>query len=283
MGKLIDRFNRLAIFDKFFILIAVLGVLFVGFLLFRKSTFVTVTVKVDEESIQYEPWRANNGSRSWFALMFYEGMKEQDGLGRTMSEVMSVRSYDTGPAVKAVYLNLNVRGVYNRASDQYTFKGVPLLVGATIDLKLDHLKVRGLVIGVEGQRDPRQKVKLQVKTKIKEESATFPGSSGTRDYVADAIVVGDEIVDSQNNVIVRVVDMLVENAVRTVVTDKGEVLIRRDPIRKDVSLTFEVNATKLGELYYMFDDIPILVGHGLPLNFSTVSVFPDVTNITVAE
>lgn len=273
------RFKRLTLFDRVLIALAVLGTAFLAYFFFRKSTYVTATIKVSEENVNWGP----TYTRSWFSQLFYEGMKEQDGLGRIMSEVVSIRSYDTGSAIKAVYLTTRLRAVYSRASNQHTFKGTPLSIGSPVRLNLDRLLVEGLVTHVEGVKDPRVRENLIVEAQVREETPTFPEASGTREYIADALKVGDEVKDSRGNVIIKVLSKRVENAKRLVTTSDGRTLIQTNSLRKDVYLTLEVNAVKIGERYFLFDDVPILIGQTIPFNTPTISIFPEITKINIGE
>jgi len=277
MRWLIRKYNTLGVFDKVLVLIAVFVISFLGYVFFRKSEFVTVTIKVGEENVHYEPWMVDTGTRAWFAQLFSQGMEETDGLGRVMAEVLSVRSYDTQPSRKAVYVTTKLNTVFSKSSNQYTFKGRPLLIGSTVKLNLDRLLVEGLITHVEGVKDARVKETIIVEAQIREETPTFPETSGTRDYIAQALIIGEEIKDSQENTIIKILDKRVENAKRVVTTSDGKVLVQTNPLRKDVFLTLEISAIKIGERYYLFDDIPILIGYGIPFNTSTLSVLPEVT------
>src|SRR3989344_4595520 len=258
MSWLTKKIKSLGVFDRIVILIGVFVVAFFGYVFFRKSEFITVTVKIGEENVNYEPWFfAENifdvgRTRVWFAQLFNEGMKEADGLGRTMAELVSIRAYDTRPSRKAVYLTVRVNAVYSRSSGNYTFKGRPLLVGSTIKLNLDNLFVEGLVTHIDGARDSREKVKLIVEARVKNETAVYPETSGTSPYIAEALTIGQEIKDSQNNIIIKIINKKVENAKRSVATSDGRMVIQTNPLRKDVYLTLEVNALKIANRYYIF-------------------------------
>ena len=275
MKKVRAAFNKLTLFDKALIIIAILGFAFFAYVFFRKATYISATIKVGEDDIRL----VGADSRVWFAQLFREGMKETDGLGRVGAEVISIYSYDTLPSRKAVYLTTNLRAVYNRASNQYTFKGVPLSVGSKIKLNLDRLLVEGLVTHIEGLANERVGVKLLVEAKLKSENSTYLETSGVEPYVADAIEKGQEIKDSQGKVIIKVVNKRDEDAKRLTTTAGGGVLVQKNPLRRDVYLALEVNAIKIGDGYYLFDDIPILIGSSIPIKTPTVSVFPEVTNI----
>lgn len=272
--------KNLTFFDKLIITLAVLGIIFFAYIFFRKSSYLTVTIKVGEENILYGPWLANIGTRVWFNQLFYEGMTEVDGIGRTKAEVLYIHSYDKLPSRKAVYMTIKLKVVYNRASNQFTFKGNKVLIGTPIRLELDSLLVEGLVTHIEGVDDPREKVTLIIEAQVREETPTFPETSGTREYVAQAIKSTEEVKDDQGNIIIKFLDTKVENAKKIVTTSDGRVIVQTNPLRKDVYLTLQVEAIKIHNRYFLFDDIPLLIGHGIPINSPTLSIWPEVTEIT---
>lgn len=281
MEKITKSLKKMTLFDKAIIFLAILGTLFFVYVFFRKSNYITVVVKVGEEEIRYLPWFAETGSRVWFSELFYEGMKEKDGLGRTNVEVLSVYSYNTTPETKAVYLTLKLKGVFSRAQNQHTYKGNPVLIGHPIKIFLDSLLVEGLVTQMEGIQDPRKKQDLTVQVKIVEENPTFPESSGVDEHVAEAIKVGDEIMDNNGETIIKIVEKRVENAKKVVTTSDGRVILQTQPLRKDVYLTLYIKAIKISDRYFVFDDEPILIGLTIPLNFSSYTLWPEVTSIKV--
>lgn len=257
--------------------VGVATLMFLAYLFFRSPTSSIIVIKVNEDDIAFNSRSVS--TRSWFSQMFYKGMKEKDGLGKATAEVLSIKSYDTSPARKAVYLTIKLNTVYNRASNQYTYRGKPMLVGSTLKLYLDNLLVEGLVTAAEGAKDPRQKVMLRVESQIRDETPVYPETSGTKPYVADALSEGQEIKDDQGNTIITILKKRVEDAKRTVITNDGRVLVQTNPLRKDVFLTLRVNANQIANRYYIFDDVPVLIGIGIPMNTSTISVWPEVTNI----
>lgn len=283
MKKFKTKLKKFSLFDRILIAIAVLGIASFAYLFFRKSSYIAVTIKVSEESIFYDPWRVETGTKTWFSQLFYQGMKEQDGLGGTTAEVLSIKSYDTLPSHKAVYLSLKIKSVFNRASNQYTFKGRPVLIGSTVRLYLDRLLVDGLVTHVEGVKDLREKETLIIEAQIQEESPVFFETSGTSKHIADALKIGEEIKDDQGNTVIKVLNKRVENAKRTVITSDGRIIVGTNPLRKDVYLTLQVEALKIHDKYFLFEDIPLLVGEEIPINSSTVSIQPEVTEIRSFE
>ena len=286
LNILIKKINllskRLHVFDWILIGLTVLTIIVFAFLFFRKSIYIVATVKVGEESVAYSSWLTGSpywndtsGTKMWFADILRVGQAEKDGLGNVKAEILDIYSYDKTQTRKTVYLTLRLNAVYNKASDSYTYKGVPVLAGSKIKLNLDNLYVEGLVLNVGGQKKPRDII--TVEAQIREENSTFLETSGTKAYLADAIKVGDEVKDNKGETLIKIIDKKVVPARKTIITSDGRVVLGYDPIRREVYLTLEVSAEKIGDRYFFLDDIPILIDQIIPINTSSVSVFPIVT------
>ena len=282
-----ERFKKnllkLTLFDKILILITVLGVAFFGYYFFRKPNYKNAVVKVSEDSVLYAPWKKDSGVSSWFEQYFQVGMREVNGLGQTTAEIENISSYDTGPTRKDLYLNVKLNSVFNRATGIYTFKGRPLIAGSTIKINFDGVYVEGLVTFVDGLNDKREKIKLKVEAQLLENNPVFSESEGVRKTLADAINIGDEVVDNRGNIVLKVVGKNMEDSRRLINTSDGRTIVSNNPYRKDVILILEAQGYKLNNRYYLFDNLPILVGQNIPFNTPYVSVFPEVTKITVLE
>jgi hypothetical protein len=232
-------------------------------------------VKITEDSILY----VRNNPQAWFVYLFKEGMRERDGLGRTSAEIEKVNYYDSGEAKKAVYLNLRLRVDYNKRSRNYLYKGKPLLIGSPIKIEFEDIITEGLVTSVEGVDDPRKDVELIVKSQIFDLNPVFPETNGVQPFLAEAINVDDKVRDSNGREVITVLEKTEEAAKKIVTNDKGEVFLRRDPVKKDVYLTLKLLVRQINDEYYLFDDIQVKIGNGIPIHTVNYSIWPVVTEI----
>ena len=277
MREIFRNIKKFKPFDWILIGLTFILVLIFAFVFFRSSSYKIVTIEVTQEStFAWEVWDAS-GSKMWFSDLFHKGMKERDGLGNVKAELLDTFSYEKTPARITVYLTTKLRVVYNRASNTYTYKGTPVLIGSKIKVNFDNLLVEGLITDIEGVSDKREKRLITVEAQIREENSTYLETSGTKAYIADAIKVGEEIKDNNGNTIIKIIDKKVEPAQRVVVTSDGRAMLRVDPVRKDIYLTLEINALKIGERYFLLNDIPIVIDYSLPINTPHLSLFPVVT------
>lgn len=275
------KLSKLSNLDKIILVVIFTGAIIFSYLFFRKSSFITVTLKIGEENTYFYPWKLYGGTRPWFGLMFKPGMQEKDGLGRISAEVINVKSYDTFPSRQAAYLTVRLKTIYNKATNQHTYKGSDILVGQIIKLNLDKIFIEGLITDVEGIKNNREEKELIIEAQLREETPTYPESSGTKDYIADAINIGDIFKDNQGNTIIEVLEKDTRNAKKAVTTSDGRVVVTENPLRKDVFLKLKAKTFLINNRYYIFDDVPVLIGELIPLNTNVLSIQPEVTNIQV--
>jgi hypothetical protein len=275
MKKILRKFGNLTLFDYLLIGLLAFGVIVFAYIFFRTPTYLTVSVKVGEESLAWGPAY----SRTWFAQLFRKGIKERDGVGRNMAEVTEVYVYPISPDRQAVYLTLRLRSTYQKASKQHIFKGKPILVGYPIKLQLDTLNVEGIVTNIEGLPDPRTDVKLKIEVRSNG-YGSFQETTGAPPAIADALRIGQTVNDSSGQVVIEIVDKKEVDAKRLTTTYDGRTVIATNPLLKDIQLTLVVNAKKINNRYFLFDDIPLAIGGQIPLILPEVNFWPEITQIT---
>jgi len=284
--------NQLKIFDIAIIAIFIFLVASLFFVLFRKQSKIQIVVKVNEESLVYQI----GGVPSWFARFFHTGMKEIDAFGRPTAEIKGVKTFYTSNKKSVVYLTIDINTIYSPSNRQYTYKGKSVSIGSTIELPLDDLLVKGLVIDVNGSTDSYTK-KIFAQARILNYDPGFPQTEGVPSYIADSINEGDVMKDSLGYPAIKIIKKTAEDAKMTVVTASGDVLLQRHPMRKDVFLDLEIWANKIGDRYYLFGDtnLPIIVSNssivlndyntieGLPFNKDNSLIWLTITKINAIQ
>lgn len=275
--------KKLTLFDKILILAALFGVFAFAIIFFRKSSYLTVTLRVGQESIYYSYWAPNSADTSGISSsidkFFYKGMSEKDGFGRVMAEVLDINSYKLVSSRSTLFLKTKLKTTYSRSNNQYSYKGTPVLIGSKITLYLDNVSVDAVVVDIDGAEDASQKKSLIIDGQIINQNQTYLETSGVDSYVADAIHVGDTVRDLQGNEVIKILSKTVRPATKTVTTSDGRIFLNPDPLRKDVFLKMEVKANVNQGKYYLFGDIPILVNEDLPVCTEIICFYPTVTAI----
>lgn len=268
--------KKLTLFDKIVIALVILGVIIFAYIFFRKTSYITVTLKVGEDNIYY-PF--GTSTTPYMQNLFYAGMKEKDGFGRIQAEVLNVKSYMLTPNNATVYLQTKLKTTYTKSNDQHSYKGTPVLVGSQLTLYLDSVSIDALVTSVGGKSNNIVKKTIIAEGKMINQNSTFLETNGIDQYIADTITVGDMEVDSQNEVAVKVLEKIVKPSTKTVVDSYGHVFTQKDPTRKDVTLKLEINATVINDKYYIFYNHPVSVGEGVPICTSKICYYPTITKI----
>lgn len=230
MLKKIKHFiKKLTLFDKLLAGLVIVGVVIFAYIFFRKSSYITVTLKVGQDSIFYSIYApktlTNTGTAPSLEEIFYKGMKEKDGIGRTTAEVLDTNSYYLQPDRVSIYLKAKLAVVYNRSNNQYLYKGAPVLIGSKISLNLDDVSVDALVTGIDGATNPTVRKTLNIAAELLYPNSTYLETSGVNAYVANGINVGDKAHDSQGNTIIEVLAKTVKPADKTTTTADGRVLV----------------------------------------------------------
>jgi hypothetical protein len=244
-------------------------VLFLAFFFFfyRKQEYVEVRMKVTDEEVLY----ARTYPKVWYANRFFKGDVEQDALGRITSEITGVETFNVASDRKAVYLDLKIKASYDSRTKLYSFKGKTLVFGTPLRFNFSQVTFDGIVTEFPGWD---KYVGYQVGTK---EVAAL--SRNIELFVATSIKNGDKIYDSNGILLAEVLEAQVRPAQKVTQTDRGELLLRLDPLYKDVVLRLRLRTkTWQGEVF-MFDDLPVKIGEAIPLNFERASIFPAITEI----
>jgi len=264
---------QLKTFDIIVIFIFVFLAVSAFLVLFRKQSEINVVVKVNEESMAYQI----GGVPNWFVQFLHVGMKEVDVFGKPMAEVKEIKTYYAADQRSVAYLVVSLKAVYSISNRQYTYKGKNILVGSTIQLPLDNLLINGLIIDIDGSIKTNLK-KISAEAKIRTIDSAFPQTEGVPPYIADSVQQGDIMKDSLGRPAIKIVKKTVEDAKMTVVTANGEVILQRQPLRKDVSLDLEIWGEKIGDRYFLFGDtnFPIIVSNNSVIlnNYNTIGGLP---------
>ena len=268
---------KLKTFDIIVVFAFVFICLCLFFVLFRKQSNISVIVKVNEESLAY----ANGGVPNWYVQFLHVGMKELDVFGRSTAEIKEIKTYFTSNQKSVVHLTIDLKAVYSLSNRQYMYKGKSVSIGSTIQLPLDNLSIKGMIIDIDGSKKNNLK-RLFVQARIISTDPVFPQTEGVSSYIAEAIKEGDVMKDSLGHPVVKIIKKIEEDAKMTVITANGDVILQKHPMRKDVSLNLEILGEKIGGRYYLFGDtdFPIIVSNSTTIvnNNSMIEGLPFYTN-----
>lgn len=247
------------------------------FFLRREQEWITLRLKVTDRDVFY----AKNNPFNFYSHAFVKGDIQFNGIGNKIAEITGVEKFIANPSSQTIYLDISIKAIYDPRSKKYSFKGRPIIFGQPFIFEFSNVKVEGIVTNFPGFLDEIdvKEYKKIVKVQIEEESRDFSDVYGVRSFIAAAINIGDEYKNSNDEVLIKVIDKEVYPAKRTVFTDSGESFIISDLQLEDVYLTLEVKVKEINKKMYALDFVPLRVGEFLPLNFDKISLRPVITDI----
>ena len=104
-------------------------------------------------------------------------------------------------------------------------------------------------------------------------------SYGVRDYIVDALHVGDEFKNSRGEVMAKIVDMTVENADFSFILPSGEVVVRKNPLWKTPTLILELTTSRVQGINYFMDVYEVRVGQTIPIFLPDITISPIITKL----
>ena len=284
--------HRLKITPIDYVLLLFIGfaALIFFFFFYRETEKITIRVKVTDRDVIY----ARTQPLSWFANRFQVGDVEKDSLGRISAEIINVESFETSKpdesglsyfsnfstiTRKVVYVDILTKAVYDSRTQTHSIKGANLAFGAPVRFNFSNIQFDGIVTEVNNNQDLYETKTVKVESKLLQPSREYSDIYGVLPEIANAVKVGDKILDSNANVLARIEEVKVTPAKRTVITDSGQAREILDPVLRDVTYTIHLRTKVFQNEYYVFDDIPVKIGSVLPLNFHHISVFPTITKL----
>jgi hypothetical protein len=229
-----------------------------------KDTYITVELLASGG----EWWWGTPPPYYWLYPRLVKGAKEYDVLKKPVVEILDI-VYQGQDNRKIAWMKARIKVKKNYRTETYTFKQQLVQVGKTITIVPNNVSVVAQVIGIEGQEslwNPEQVVVYGRLLKV-------------RQWVADAIVVGDTMKDNEENVVAVVLEKKVEQAEIVTETWLGEPLLRRDPLEFDVTVKMRIRAQRDGDMLYFNFYQPVQPGQEIDVQLSGITIKPEITEV----
>ena len=238
------------------ILVAVL--IFVGFVVVYKMVTQKNEVVYAQIKVSQGMWWVNTAKPgSWMLQAIQKGDVERNVVGKSIAEVIEVRSYPWwGSEQFDIYITVKLSVDKNNRTGKYAYNRSSIAVGAPITFDLDKITVSGTIIALSDKPLERS-----LKPKIITLQKAF-----AEDWEYEAIAIGDSYNDGVDTVF-EVLDKNYSDAT-SVYSNLGrkEVLSTANPITIKVNvkiLVDEINGT------FLFREMPIKLGRTLNIQTST--------------
>lgn len=235
----------------------------------RKSQYVEITLRVSEQE-QLKPMWSNN-SPEWYISYLKEGLETKDLLGKVNARVENVYYYPTFGLDHTVYIKLKLRSTYNKTNDQYSYNGLPLLIGSYHELKVGNVSIAGIIHSIGDSQSEKYKkylVRGILETKYNggnlfEAETSF---EGIKNFLALKIEEGLVVVDSKENEIAKITKVKKSLARRQFISGSRLISVI-DPERKKIELEVELTTKKVNNRYLYRERSSIFVNALIDLNF----------------
>lgn len=263
----------------FFLLLSI-----AAFFFLRSGEYVTVKLRITQSDglKNYLVW---DMPPLWYTQILKPGMGEQDFFGRSMIEIKNVLTSFPEDNEELVYVELKIKAIYNKRTKQYSYNGVPLLIGSYHRFKLSGLQIPGVIHSVGDLGSNNFETKKYTLTGFLDprnnEGSVYNFTNkivdlvrfdGVPIYISKLLYKGLQMKDDQGKIYAEIIDVK-KGAARKYIIDRDKEISIIDPEREKVELTVEINATMINGRPYFKDDVKrMTVGNTLFLDFNDFGV-----------
>jgi len=252
-------------FFVLFTIIICLAVFVKSFLI--KDTYIEVELLVSGG----EWWWDTTHPPYWLGDPIVDGAVEYTIQGKKQVELLDVQKFNEG-SKKTVYIKARLLATVNKWTKKYRYKQNPLEVGATLLLSPNNVQLYANVIGLQGITPERKHTKRTVTLKWYN---VYP-------WQADAISIGDKMISSDKDTWATILTKVVTNAEKIILAGfpQGNVVIgTTDPLRRDVTLTAEIQTTQAtnSEVFAYYQ--PVKIGDILIINLPKIIITPLIVDL----
>lgn len=249
------------------------------FYLFRKKQYVTVTLKVSNNSIfNYGVAPEYNLPKADYLKAIQPGLVAKGELGIAEAEILDVYSYDFNSEDKVLFATVRLNAAYSSRSGQYTYRELPVVIGSHLKINFPNLLVEGLVIDINNQYQDDNEETIIFDAEVIRNDINFPGTTGAPKFIAEALSIGDKVFDHQGRVMAEIIDKQVSLADQLSYNDRGIAILTKNPLRDKIKLRVKAKVRKVnGELWF-YELSRIQVDKWIPLMFDNISIYPVITS-----
>ncbi len=257
-------FGKVDIFKPLFLLIFLTLAFFILRVLLQKDQFVTVELYASGG----EWWFNNPEPPYWLADPIKKGYIEYDPQGGKLVEILETQKFEINGR-KMLWIKAKLKVVRNTKAQQFRFRREPLQIGSLIYVSPNNTRIYCSVLSID--EEGVQKVESE-KTVTLKQYAVYP-------WQADTITVGDTLKNDQGTPIAEILDKTVDIADITTTDDKGNTHVRKDPLRRNVTVKIKIKTqVSTGREYFSYFQ-PLKIGFNLQIPFDRIDVIGAIVNI----
>ncbi len=238
-----------------------------AFFFLRRSNYVTLTLRISE-SDSYGIW---SKPPLWYANTIQPGMKSEDMLNRSILEVIDVYRYMGEESSSLTYIQLKLRAVYNKRTNEYSYNGSNLLIGSYQQFRIQGVLVTGIIHSIHTQAAAEKKkflLKGYINPSLVDSTALSAEtiSTGIPSFISKKIIEGMTVKDSHGTILAEIKKVKKSQAQRKFIYN-GQLTQVPDANLEKVDLEVELTAEKNGTLYFYRQDSPMLINTSIYFYF----------------
>src|SRR3989344_7862126 len=258
------------------------------FFFLRRAQYIDVRIRITQNDVlkNYRIW---DMAPLWYANVLKPGMSESDILGRKLITILAINSGVAEDNDQLVYVDLRIKALYNSRTKEYSYNGLPLLVGSHQRFKVNGIQLPGIIHAVgdlgrdpfpqksyliRGFLDPRNN-EVSVFNQTNQLSSLI-SYTGVYKFISNKLQIGSQVKNDQK-VLAQITEIKKTPALKRVI-DNGREWEIPDPQRESIemALTATVNIID-GKPYFKEDQNRLILGGAIPLDFSNVKGFMTIT------
>ena len=260
------------------------------FFFLRRTEYITVRLRVTQ-SDGLELW---NMPPLWYANTLKPGMEDTDFFGRSIIKIDRIIPGFPEDNKQKTYIDLRIQSLYSKQTKQYSYNGIPLLIGSYQRFRVNGIQIPGVIHAIDKlgiTTYPQKKYSLKGfldqrnndwSLDLTNQPTSLIEYDGVNKYLAEKI---------ENNMEMRLDDMVIakikeikKSPATKKVIQLGQTYTVPDPERLRVDLVVEVIVSIINERPYFKDDqLRLFVSSIIPLDFGLVKPVMTLTDIQEAK
>jgi len=294
--------SRLAFIKRNIFLVDIVGVsifivifAIVFFCFPRPSTYVTVLLDVSKiYNLDRNEVNDLDTPPFWFIEEIRLSTLENNKSKNDDIQIKNIYVPENGETNKKALVELQIKTIYNKQTEQYSYGGTPLLIGSYQRFRLHNIELNGVVREISSSDLHQQPLYIEINAYL--EPLNYPPyivslerkmtvenngqilTDGIPSYIAEKIEKGLVEKDSNNELLAEIMEITKQPGTRKIISN-GFITNVADEDRQKVTLMIKIRVDKYGNNYYFLKQYPVLIGNTLFLNFYNLRLPITITDI----
>lgn len=260
MKPIIQKLQKLKLNALDFFVIAIVLLILGSFLWLRvskKTEWVTVRLVIGND----EWWWEGQPPQWWYVDNLQAGLTAKSSFGENNAEITNVESFDIGGFRRRAFVDIKLKGAFDKNRQVYLYNYQPLQIGKPLDLTFGKYNVKGLIAYIDkGQMEYKDR-RIEVRAlKI-------------HPWEAESLMKGLEMKDTAGRVLATVENVQVDTSIEYEFSDiRGQTIPVANPGFRDVTLRLAIKTFESGGTEHFIDRAAIKVGEKIWFQFPRAAI-----------